>query len=201
MYIDISSHNGAINWRDVAAAGQEIDGAILRATTKNNKLDVRTMENYNGILQNISGQIDELSFYKFSYARDYVTARVEAMKCLKELADHGLHFDRLYLDLELWDGRDYTKDEANAVILAYCDVMDKQYEFDHFGIYTNYDYLKRVIDPMWYKLPIWLARWSNGMGDTMGANIVLWQYSNKGKIAGIGTDVDLSREVKYEAIR
>lgn len=195
MYIDISSHNGAINWRDVAAAGQEIDGVILRATTKNNKLDVRTVENYNGILQNISGQIDELSFYKFSYARDYVTARVEAMKCLIELADHGLHFDRLYLDLELWDGRDYTKDEANAVMLAYADALKAAGKLDRFALYTNYDYLKRIIDPIWYKLPVWLARWSNAMGDTMGANIVLWQYSNKGKIAGIGTDVDLSRKV------
>ena len=189
MYIDISSHNGAIDWSQ--AAKESIDGVILRATTKNNKLDVRTIENYNGILQNLSSQIHELSFYKFSYARDYVTARVEAMKCLNELSEHGLLCDKLYLDLELWDGRDYTKDEANEVILAYYDVWDNY----RFGLYTNYDYLKRIIDPIWYKLPIWLARWSSTMGDTMGANVVLWQYSNKGKIAGIETDVDLSRKV------
>lgn len=196
MYIDISGHNGAIRWDEVAKDDQIIDGVILRATTKNNKLDLRTMENYNGILQNLSSHIDELSFYKFSYARDYVTARMEAMKCIDELSVHGLHYDRLYLDLELWDGRDYSKEEANAVLLAYFDVMCSVGEPRRFGLYTNYDYLKRIIDPIWHKLPIWLARWSSTMGDTLGANVVLWQYSNKGKIAGIGTDVDLSKEVE-----
>ena len=80
-------------------------------------------------------------------------------------------------------------------MLAYADALKAAGKLDRFALYTNYDYLKRIIDPIWYKLPVWLARWSNAMGDTMGANIVLWQYSNKGKIAGIGTDVDLSRKV------
>ena len=74
MYLDISSNQGAIMWQDIP---KDVNGIILRATTKNNTLDVRTLENYNGILQNISAQLDELSVYKFSYAWDYTSARLE----------------------------------------------------------------------------------------------------------------------------
>lgn len=195
MYIDISSHNGAINWRDVAKSDQIIDGVILRATTKNNKLDVRTMENYNGILQNLSSQLQELSVYKFSYARTYTQARIEAAKCLRELNVHGIHYDRLYVDLELWDGRDYTREECDSVLMGYSDALRIAGIWEKIAIYTNYNYLKNIIDPVWRTAPIWLARWGDAIGDTLGANVVLWQYSNKGKIAGIETDVDLSRKV------
>ena len=74
MYLDISSNQGKIDWQEMREKEFNINGIILRATTKNNKLDVRLVENYNGILHNMS-DINELSVYKFSYARDYITAR------------------------------------------------------------------------------------------------------------------------------
>lgn len=192
MYIDISSHNGAIDWKKVNG----VNGVILRATTKNNKLDVRFMENYNGILQNISAQLDELSVYKFSYARTYAQARTECAICLRELAIKGIRYDKLYVDLEAWDGRDYTRDECDEVLWGYYDQMTFKTGFENkFAIYTNYNYLKNILNPYWKDVPIWLARWGATVGDTMGANVVLWQFSNKGKIDGITTDVDLSERI------
>lgn len=191
MYIDISSHNGAIDWKKVNG----VNGVILRATTKNNKLDVRFMENYNGILQNISARLDELSVYKFSYARNYAQARIEAAKCLRELNSKGVQYDRLFVDLELWDGRDYTREECDEVLLGYSDAMRIAGIWNKFGIYTNYNYLKNILDPVWRTAPIWLARWGSSIGDTLGANVVLWQHSNKGRLNGITTDVDLSERV------
>ena len=193
MYIDISSNQGAIDWQAVKGTGF-INGVILRATTKNNLLDVRTIENYNGILHNMS-DIDEISVYKFSYARDYIGARVECRKCLDELDKHGIHYDFFYLDLEGWGGRDYTREESNAVILGYMDEIRAHGDFSKFRLYFNYNYLKNIIDPIWRQIPTWLARYNDTMGDTFGANIVLWQYTSKGKIDGISTNVDLSREV------
>jgi GH25 family lysozyme M1 (1,4-beta-N-acetylmuramidase) len=196
MYLDISSNQGKIDWKTLAENNREnINGVILRATTQNNKLDVRTIENYNGILHNMS-DIDEISVYKFSYARDYVSARVECMKCLQELSAHGVHFDFLYLDLEGWGGRDYTREEANAVILAYWDVLDSVEISSKLRLYFNYNYLKNIIDPIWRKMPIWLARYNSTMGDIFDANIVLWQYTSTGKIDGIKGNVDLSKEIK-----
>lgn len=195
MYLDISSNQGKIDWKTLAENNRElINGVILRATTQNNKLDVRTMENYNGILHNLS-DIDEISVYKFSYARDYVGARIECMKCLKELNSHGVHFDFFYLDLEGWGGRDYTREEANAVILGYIDALSSTDESSKFRLYFNYNYLKNIIDPFCRQIPIWLARYNATMGDIFDANVVLWQYTSTGRIDGINGNVDLSREV------
>ena len=195
MYLDISSNQNKIDWKTLAENNRGlINGVILRSTTQNNKLDVRTIENYNGILHNLS-DIDEISVYKFSYARDYVTARVECRKCLTELKKHGVHFDFFYLDLEGFGGRDYTREESNAVILGYMDEMRIYGYSNKFRLYFNYNYLKIIIDPIWREIPIWLARYNDTMGDTFGANIVLWQYTSRGRIDGIKTNVDLSREV------
>lgn len=197
MYLDISSNQGRIDWKTLAENNRGlINGVILRSTTQNNKLDVRTMENYNGILHNLS-DIDEISVYKFSYARDYIGARVECRKCLDELNKHGVHFDFLYLDLEGFGGRDYTREEANAVILGYMDEIreDNIFIASKLRLYFNYNYLKNIIDPYWRRIPIWLARYNSTMGDIFDANVVLWQYTSTGKIDGISGNVDLSREV------
>ncbi len=194
MYLDISSNQGAIDWK-VVKTNEGINGVILRATTQNNKLDVRTIENYNGILHNMS-DIDEISVYKFSYAHDYTNARIECRKCLDELNKHGVHFDFFYLDLEKWGGMDYSREEANAVILGYMDELRFNGDFSKFRLYFNYNYLKNIIDPIWREIPIWLARYNATMGDTFGANIVLWQYTSTGHVNGINGNVDISREVK-----
>ena len=195
MYIDISSHQGKIDWPKVAN-NKDITGVILRSTTKNGKLDVRTMENYNGILQNISKQLDDLSVYKFSYVRDYASARIEALKTLRALKVHGIRFDRLYLDMELFDGREYTRKETSEVILGYYDSFVSVGCEDKFGIYTNYNYLKNILD---YEIagafPIWLAKWSDKIGDISGWDVKLWQYTNSGQIDGINGPVDLSRPI------
>lgn len=192
MYLDISSNQGAIMWQDIP---KDVNGIILRATTKNNKLDVRTMENYNGILKNISAQLDELSVYKFSYAWDYVSARLECYKCLQALKEKGIHFDYLYLDLEGHDGRDYTTEQASHVIMAYMHEMAFNGVFSKFRLYYNYNYLKNIIDPIWRQIPTWLARYNSTMGDTFGANIVLWQYTSTGHVLGINGNVDISKEI------
>lgn len=193
MYIDVSSHQGKIDWQKVAT-NKDIKGVILRATTQNNKLDVRTIENYDGVLHNMS-DIDEISVYKFSYAKDYVSARVEAHKCVQALSQKGVHFDFLYLDLEKHSGADYTKEQASAVILGYVD------ELCAFGIdkklrlYFNWNYFKNIVDDIWHCFPIWLARYNTTMGDVGNANVILWQYTSKGRIDGINTDVDISKKV------
>ena len=195
MYLDISSNQGVIDWKELSKY-DDINGIILRATTRNGKLDTRTTENYESILHNMS-DIDEISVYKFSYARDYVSAKVECMQCLKALQDAKINFDYFYLDLEGFDGRDYTRAESDAVIMAYVDFFATWFnKYSQLRLYFNYNYLKNIINPLWRDIPIWLARYNSEMGDTFGANVVLWQYTSLGQFDGIKTHVDISKEVK-----
>ncbi len=188
--IDVSAYNGAIDW---SKAAQEIDGAILRTTTQNGKIDTRFMENLNGALQNSVKTIDG---YKFAYTREYIPAYVEACKTLDTLDSHGaLSFLRyFFLDLEAWGGRDYTKQECDAVIKGYRDACQ---DFDvKFGLYFNWNYAKNIVDDYWRYLPLWIARYNSSLGDVSPWSPILWQYTSTGTIAGINGNVDISKEIE-----
>lgn len=190
--IDVSAYQGAIDWKQAA---QEIDGAILRTTTQNGKLDTRFMENLNGALQNSVNTIDG---YKFAYTREYIPAYVEACKTLDLLASHGaLSFLRyFFLDIEAWGDRDYTKEEANAVIKGYRDACQ---DFNvKFALYFNWNYAKNIVDNYWHYLPLWIARYNSSLGDVSPWSPILWQYTSTGTIAGIKGNVDISKEINNE---
>ena len=131
--------------------------------------------------------------YKFSYAWSYTEARVECIKCLQALSEKGVHFDYFYLDLEAHGGRDYTTAEANAVILAYVDELMSHGIGGKLRLYFNYNYAKNIIDTAWRNVPVWLARYNKTMGDVSPFNVVLWQYTSTGRVAGINTNVDISK--------
>lgn len=194
MIIDVSTYQGDIDWKKVSESG--VQKVILRSTLKSGNLDPRFMKNYNGILQNINATMKELDMYKFSYSRDYIGAYMEAVKTFETLKDHGVRlqsFDYFWLDLEAWDGRDYTTAEANAVIHAY-EMACKKYGVQ-LGLYCNYNYIKHIIDPYWRTLPLWIARYNKTLGDIKPFEAYMWQYTDKGVVDGIPAKVDLSRYI------
>ena len=194
MILDISSYQGKIDWEKVSK--QDVTRVILRSTVKSGALDGRLMENYNGILQNMNDKLTAVDFYKFSYCRDYVSARLECIKTLDALQSHGIRLqvmDNFFLDLEGWGGRDYYKGEADAVIMGYLDGVK---DFDvKLGLYSNYNYLKNIIDPAWHFLPLWYARYNTAMGNIEPWKALYWQYTSKGNIDGIVGYVDISKEL------
>ena len=193
MIIDISSYNGKIDFAKMKA-NESIERIIMRASTKNMNLDTRLIENINGA---IASGIKNIDLYKFSYARNYADACVECSILIEQLKAKGLmhFFDVLWLDLEPFDNREHTTDEVAQIICAYANIC--RLNGVYLGVYCNYSYLKNIVPKWAYNYDFWIARWTHGnLGDTFGANVVYWQYDNKGKCAGITGDVDISREVK-----
>lgn len=194
MILDISSNQGKIDWQKVSH--QDVTKVILRSTTQNGKLDVRTLENYNGILQNMNDKLNSIDFYKFTYVRDYTSARIESMKTLDTLKRSGIRLevmDTFYLDLEDYGGRNYTKDEASQVILGYFDTCLRCNV--NLGLYFNYNYAKNIVDPIWRELPLWIARYNSTLGDVSPWTPELWQYTSKGRVDGINGNVDISKRI------
>lgn len=193
MIIDISSYNGKINFEEMAAK-EKIERVILRGTTKNGNIDVRFFENLNGVCKSLDTSVP-VDVYKFSYAKTYGDAAVEAYNLIETLKNGGAYtlINTIWLDLEAIDGKEHTKAECEFIIAAYKSVC-KEYNA-RLGIYCSYSYLKNLI-PRWAQsLPIWLARWGAQMGDCYPFKVQLWQYTNKGQCAGIKGDVDLSKAV------
>ena len=200
MIIDISSYNGKIDWPTVAAK-ENIERVIHRATTKNGQLDGRLIENINGIAAAPDfrdKKYPTFDVYKFSYARTYAEAAVEVCNLISMLKIAGVFgvINKIWLDLEEFDGRSHTTKECAEIIAAYVN-MCKSYGIN-FGIYCSYNYVKNIL-PKWAQIfDIWMAKWSNSMG-TLGDfknSVQLWQYTNEGKVEGIIGNVDISRVAK-----
>lgn len=194
MIIDISSYNGKINFEEMAKY-ENIEGVILRATTKNGELDTRFIENINGAMKYLPTEIP-IECYKFSYARTFAEAVIEANNLIAKLKLAGAYtfINRIWLDLEKWGERDYTKEEAGELIAAYSGVCH-EYNIP-FGIYCNYYYLKNVLPDWAAVFNIWLAKWSNSMGLVDPYKVIYWQFDNAGRCAGIKGNVDLSRVIR-----
>ena len=194
MIIDISAYQGKIDFDKIAK--QDIDRIILRTTTQNGKLDSRFIENLNGALSKTKCEIDG---YKFAYTRKYIPAYIEACKTFETLENKGaLKFlDWFWLDLEAWDGRDYTTEEADEVIKGYRDAAQ---DYDvKLGLYFNYNYTKNIVDSVWhYKLPLWVARYDKTLGDVSPWMPKMWQYTRTGTIDGISGNVDISKYVESD---
>lgn len=193
MILDISANQGTIDWKTVFNEN-EIERVILRATTKNGKLDTKFMENYNGILRNCNQEL-VLDVYKFAYALDFQSAFIEAAGCLQELNCKGVlnSINMFWLDLENVPKGQHTSAEAEAIIWAY-KAASIMYNVK-FGIYANYNYLKNIIPSRFYTFPIWAARYNSTLGDVSPFVPELWQYTCGGTVSGIDTAVDISRDL------
>lgn len=191
MIVDISKYQGKIDWH-VVAASNTIERVILRGTVKSGELDQYFLENYDGATRNCR-MLDGIDIYKFSYVRTLEDAFNECEKTIKKIKGAGAVFDRLWLDLEKWGGRDYTKKETFDVALGYMAAC-ALYGVD-LGIYCNYNYCKNILDHRLKFMPVWLARYNTFMGDISPFKVIMWQYTSSGKVNGISGNVDVSKYV------
>lgn len=190
LIIDVSSYQGAIDWEKAKAA--RVETVIHRSTIRSGDPDKCLYQNAEKIVK--VGGID-LQFYKISYVRTGYEAYNECAQAIDAIEKiPGYNYMRmLWLDLEEWDGRDYTKREAFDVIAAYvCCCMAR---FWSLGIYANYNYLKHIIPQCFKNVPIWAARYTRALGDVSPFEPVLWQYTSEGRISGIDGYVDLNMKL------
>lgn len=87
--IDVSEHNGTINWNDVVDDGNEF--VIIRLGWGNRHLDERFYDNFNGALQ--AGL--KIGIYYYSEATSASEAAAEAEYALYIMQDAGITPDML----------------------------------------------------------------------------------------------------------
>lgn len=184
--IDISKHNGIIDFEAVKADG--IDFVMIRAGYGVNTIDpmfARNISECNRIGLNCG-------VYWFSYAMTPAMAVKEAEYCIAAVKPYKLDFPVAF-DYE-YDSVDYaqkrgvkvTKSLASAIVKSFCGKIENAgyYVLN----YTNRDFMTNYFNSNSYGL--WLASWSNSENPPMDCQI--WQYSSRGKVNGIGGDVDMN---------
>lgn len=188
--IDVSEHNGKLDWATIKKAG--ISFAIVRTGYGTGYTDAYFKRNIEGAL----AQGIFVGVYHFSYALDATGAKKEAAFCLKLLEPYK---DKIalpvYFDFE-YDTVGYAakcgvtlgKSAFNAHTVAFCEAVKAAGYAP--GVYYNLDYYNRMVDlasvggySQWY------AQYASAPSVT---GYDLWQYSSSYTIPGCSCKFDIN---------
>lgn len=184
--IDVSAHQGNIDWKTVADYGMGF--AILRVTEKGDKVDSQFEANLKGCRSNGI----PIGVYKYSYALTVSEAQAEAEKAVEVLNGRGLDYPVFY-DLEWSDQRNLGKAKIEEIALAFLTRIKKAgYQV---GLYCNSDWYKNALSETLKEYDCWVAAYPSNDNGTMQTRLkpsygIGWQYSQAATIPGINTKVD-----------
>lgn len=203
--IDVSSHQGCIDWK-LMASKQKLDFAIVRGGY--GKRTVDEMARYN--LDSLNALSIPAGIYWFSYAYTEEMAKNEALQALAIASEYKIElpivFDFEY-DSVAWaqkQGVNISKVLYNSLVSAFCSTVEKAGYYAMF--YANPDYINRYVSAdTLAKYDLWLAYYptpqktvfvpdvSSKAYSDRTEKVHIWQYSSKGFLPGIyGNTVDLN---------
>ena len=183
--IDVSHHQGEVNWEAVKAAG--IDFAVIRCGYGDDLVSQDDRQWH----RNVS-ECERLGIpygvYLYSYATDTNMAASEAAHTLRLLEGHNPDLPVFY-DME--ENRQLVLGVAGLAELArtYCDTLVAAgYDV---GVYASLNWWQYYLtDPVfenWYR---WIAEWRSSC--TYTGRYEMWQYTDCGTINGINSVVDMN---------
>jgi GH25 family lysozyme M1 (1,4-beta-N-acetylmuramidase) len=194
MIIDVSKHNGQIDWTKAKAAG--VDAVILRAGYGRvlSQRDPRFEENYKCAKEN---GID-VGVYWYSYATTPADAVKEAEICLKVIKNKTFEYP-IYFDIEEVRHLKLSMAVCGEIVTAFCECLEKNGYFA--GVYSFDSFFSTNLDESITKrFAAWVANVSAEKPQYC-KDYGMWQFSWKGKIDGIKGDVDMNKAYKdYPAI-
>lgn len=189
MGIDISKHNGNIDWNAVKNAG--VNYVILRCGYRGSATGVLVEdEKFKSNIQGAQAAGLKVGIYFFSQAVNEVEAVEEASLTLSLIRNYKITYP-VYMDVEAANGRADGLDSATRtkVIKAFCEtIRNSGYTA---GVYANKTWLGSMMNVgSLSNYKIWLAQYA--ATPTYSGRYEMWQYSSTGKIAGISGNVDLN---------
>lgn len=183
--IDVSQHNGNINWDIVKG---QIDFAILRlgwiGNKNNHTIDTTFERNYNeckrlGI---------PVGVYVYCYSNNEDTARSGAEWTVNQLNGKNLELP-VYIDMEDDTIKGKGKDILTNICIAFNTVIEQSGRWA--GVYANRNWFDNYLhkDIIKGKYTTWIATYTSGTDKYKGEYDV-WQNSSSGSVNGINGRVD-----------
>ncbi len=191
--IDVSKYQGDIDWKAVKASGVQF--VIIRCAYRGYGTGV-LVEDVK-FKQNLAGAKAaglDIGIYIFSQAINEVEAVEEASACLNYLNGMKIKYP-IFIDIETSGGNgsgradNLTVQQRTNVAIAFCETI-KNAGYKP-GVYANKNYLTNKMDASKLnKYYIWLAQYAEK--PTYAGEYDMWQYTSKGKVAGIEGNVDMN---------
>lgn len=183
--IDISKHNGAVNWAQVKADGVQF--AILRAGygKEASQKDTQLEANYAGCKSNGV----PVGVYWYSYATTPDEARKEAAVCLSVIKGKTFEYP-VYFDIEEPSVLAKGKAACTAIAKTFLEAVEQAGYF--VGIYSSKVHLENCItEELRARYAVWVAHYGVDK-TTYHGQYGIWQKSSTGKVSGIRGNVDMN---------
>lgn len=184
--IDVSAHNGVIDWQKVKNYG--VQGVIIRTgfgQEHASQVDTRFEANYKGC----KAVGLPVGVYHYSYAESAAEALLEADFVLKLLKGKQFEYP-IYFDIEDSTQVKLPKEVCDSIVTAFCSKLEKSgywagvYSFDGF-------FSSNLSTAIIQRFSAWVARVEN-IKPTYCKAYGMHQYSWKGFVPGISGEVDMN---------
>ena len=182
--IDVSHHNGRIDWEQVAKMplndDLKISFAFIKATEGATHLDRQFERNWQAAKKAGISR----GAYHFYYPHTHSDLQAESFINRVKLQNGDLP---PVLDVETEHNQ--KPDLIVRGIANWLKIIEK-----HYGqrpiIYTNYNFYNRYIKANFANYPVWIADYSNESFSVFGAEVLFWQHNENGYVDGIRGRVD-----------
>ena len=188
--IDVSKHNGNIDWGAVKAAG--IDFVIIRCGYRGSSSGALVVDPmYTANINGAKSAGLNVGVYFFSQAVNEAEAVEEASMVLDLISPYSLQYP-VYIDVEKSNGRGdaISADERTAATRAFLStIQNAGYSC---GVYSNKLWFEnRINTGSLLDYRIWLAQYVD-IPTYTATRYDMWQYTSKGQVPGIGGNVDMN---------
>lgn len=193
--IDVSSHQGEINWGKVKS---QIDFAIIRLGYGDNierQDDTYFVKNVNGCINNNI----PFGVYIYSYATNLggnASIQSEIDHTKRQLSKISKKPFCVYIDMEDDSTIKLGKTMLTNFALEFCkQITNAGYKA---GVYANQNWFQNYLQVSTiasYGYSIWCAKYSTNKPN-ISANYDIWQYSSTGRINGINGNCDMNYMLK-----
>ena len=179
--IDVSKYQLTINWEEIKK-NPKVQYVYIKATEGCDHTDHRYEDN----IRNARKHGVKVGSYHYLTNRSSATAQFQnfirtARKDEQDLIP--------FIDVE--ECSRWTSQQLRDSLKVFADLLE-----DYYGckpmIYTSENFFKKHLGRAFKDYPLFIAKYS-ATAPNIGYNWVMWQYSDKGTIPGIKSNVDLSR--------
>lgn len=181
--IDVSMHNGTINWGQVANAG--IQFTFIKVGSTKSGVDPQFAANITGA--QAAGL--KTGIYLYSYATTPEQAAEEARLVLEWINPYTVNYPIVY-DIEDKCHKNLSDQQMIDIINAFCIAIDEAGYYPMVYSYKNM-FLGKLSIAGWDK---WVAQYADSC--EYNNNVCFWQYSSHGSVSGVSGRVDVNYQYK-----
>lgn len=181
--IDVSKHNGAIDFNKVKASG--MDFVIIRAGYGRHisQKDTRFEEYY---AKAKSAGLD-VGAYWYSYASTVAEGITEAQTCVEAIKGKRFEYP-IFFDLEEQKQFSQGRKFCSELVGNFCSYLEAAGYFA--GLYISRSPLQtHITDRVAKRYALWVAEYNATC--KYNGSYGMWQYAPNGRVSGISGDVDL----------